>query len=180
MSDQLALRPVEEADLALIEQLTFDPAGMGPFLWFGWQDRRRWRRNWQDDGLVGPDGGTLIVHNGAGPLGLVNWRRQTTTPTSFCWEIGIVLAPQARGHGYGWQAQRLLVRYLFAHTTVHRIWAATESGNIAEQRALEKAGFAKEGMMRGVGWRDGAWRDGVCYSLLRTDPAADCEASAEA
>ena len=65
------------------------------------------------------------------------------------------------------------MRYLFAHTTVHRIGrAATEEGNIAEQRALEKIGFAREGVMRGIGWRDGAWRDGVTYSLLRTDRPA--------
>jgi Acetyltransferase (GNAT) domain len=47
-----------------------------------------------------------------------------------CWEIGIVLLPEARGRGYGTQAQRLLARYLFAHTTVHRIWAGTEVDNV--------------------------------------------------
>ena len=98
------------------------------------------------------------------------WRKHQSTPAGFSWEIGIALLPQARGRGYGTQAQRLLAQYLFAHTTVHRIWAGTEVGNIAEQRALEKAGFAREGVVRGAGWRDGTWRDGVIYSLLRTDP----------
>ena len=65
-----------------------------------------------------------------------------------------------------------LARYLFAHTTVHRIWAGTAVDNVAEQRSLEKAGFTREGVTRAMGWRDGAWRDGVVYSLLRTDPAA--------
>ena len=78
----------------------------------------------------------------------------------------------ARGHGYGTEAHRLLVRYLFAHTTVHRIEADTEVDNVAEQHALEKAGFSREGVMRGIAWRDGAWRDGVTYSVLRTDPEA--------
>jgi RimJ/RimL family protein N-acetyltransferase len=100
----------------------------------------------------------------------VNWRRQQVTPAGFCWEIGIILLPEARGKGIGAQAQRLLARYLFAHSTVHRIWAATEADNIAEQRALEKAGFTKEGVIREGGWRNGAWRDGVIYGLLRTDP----------
>jgi RimJ/RimL family protein N-acetyltransferase len=53
---------------------------------------------------------------------------------------------------------------------VHRIEADTEVDNIAEQRALEKAGFTREGVMRGAGWRDGEYRDGVTYSILRTDP----------
>ena len=172
MRDEVALRPVREDDLALLEELTQDPDKTGEFEWFGWSDLRHWRRGWDENGLIGPDGGTLIVIRGDQRLGLVNWRRQPiTVPSSYCWEIGIVLLPEARGRGYGTQAQRLLARYLFAHTTVHRIWAGTEVDNIAEQRALEKAGFTREGITRATGWRDGAWRDGVIYSVLRTDPA---------
>ena len=172
MADHIALRLVREEDIALLGNLLQDPEMTGEFGWFGWRDVRRWRRGWDENGLIGTDGGTLIVHRLGETLGLVNWRRHQTTPASHNWEIGIALVPEARGHGYGTQAQRLLVRYLFAHTTVHRIWAATEVGNIAEQKALEKAGFTREGVQRGTGWRDGAWRDGVIYSLLRTDPPA--------
>jgi RimJ/RimL family protein N-acetyltransferase len=112
----------------------------------------------------------LMVVLGAERLGFMNWRRRPATPAAYCWTLGIALLPQARGHGYGTEAHRLLARYLFAHTTVHRLEAGTEVGNIAEQRALEKAGYTREGVARGIGWRDGAWRDGVIYSLLRTDP----------
>jgi RimJ/RimL family protein N-acetyltransferase len=104
------------------------------------------------------------------PVGMVNWRRHQAGLASHCWEIGIALLPEAHGQGYGTEAHRLLVRYLFAHTTVHRIEAVTEVGNVAEQKALEKAGFASEGVMRGNCWRDGAWRDEVLFSILRTDP----------
>jgi RimJ/RimL family protein N-acetyltransferase len=83
--------------------------------------------------------------------------------------MGIGLLPEARGKGWGTQAHRELVRYLFAHTTVVRIEADTEAENIAEQRALEKAGFTREGVLRSVGFRDGRWRDGVRYSILRDD-----------
>jgi len=171
MTEEIALRPVRDDDLPLLEELTQDPERTGEFQWFGWSDPRVWRRGWDENGLISDDGGTLIVFGDGQRLGFVNWRRQpVTVPTSYCWEIGITLRPEARGHGYGTQAQRLLARYLFAHTTVHRIWAATEVDNIAEQRALEKAGFTREGITRATGWRDGAWRDGVIYSLLRTDP----------
>lgn len=170
MSDQLALRLVREDDVSLLEELTQDPEKTGEFEWYGWSDVRAWRRGWDENGLMGPDGGTLIVARADERLGLVNWRRQRITVAGHCYEIGIILAPDARGHGYGTQAQRLLVRHLFAHTTAHRIWAGTEVENIAEQRALEKAGFTREGVMRATGWRNGAWRDGVMYSILRTDP----------
>ena len=172
MSNQLELRPVDEEDLPLLQKLTLDPEVTGEFGRFGWFDPRRWQRGWADNGLIGPDGGTLLVVRDGEPLGMMNWRRRPTTPAAYCWEMGIALLPEARGHGYGTAAHRLLVRYLFAHTTVHRIEAATEVDNIAEQRALEKAGFTREGVMRGIGWRQGAWRDGVTYSFLRTDPPA--------
>jgi RimJ/RimL family protein N-acetyltransferase len=170
MGDHVRLRPAREDDLPIIEKLTWDPDTAGEFAQFGWFDPRLWRRAWAENELIGADGGLLMVMLGEELLGLVNWRRRPTTPAAYCWEIGIALLPQARGHGHGTQAHRLLARYLFAHTTAHRIEAGTEVDNIAEQRALEKAGFSREGVMRGIGWRDGSWRDGVTYSLLRTDP----------
>jgi RimJ/RimL family protein N-acetyltransferase len=170
MGDQVTLRPVSEDDLPVLQKLTQNPETTGEFEWAGWSDPRVWRRGWDENGLIGPDGGTLMVVRDETPLGLVNWRRHQVGRASYYWEMGIAMLPEARGHGHGTQAQRQLARYLFAHTTVHRIEARTETGNIAEQRALEKAGFTREGVLRGVGWRDGAWRDGVIYSLLRSDP----------
>ena len=93
-------------------------------------------------------------------------------PTSHCWVLGSGLFPDPVVTGTVIQAHRLLVRYLFEHTTVNRIEAATETGNLAEQKALERAGFSREGVMRGIRWRGGAWRDEALYSILRTDPSA--------
>jgi RimJ/RimL family protein N-acetyltransferase len=180
MSDQVTLRPVSEDDLPVLRRLTQDQEAAGEFEWAGWSDPHSWRRGWEQNGLLGPDGGTLMVAMAqahahaqvpAGqPLGLVNWRGRGSGTVPARWEIGIALLPPARGKGYGTEAQRLLTRYLFAHTTVHRIEAITATGNVAEQKALEKSGFTREGILRGIGWLDGAWRDGVIYSVLRTDP----------
>jgi RimJ/RimL family protein N-acetyltransferase len=164
------LRPVSEDDLPVVEKLRQDPDAAGEFAWFGWNNLRGLRQGWGENGLIGPDGGMLMVVRDDEPVGRVSWRRRQTDPVSHCWEMGIGLLPEARGHGYGAEAHRLLVRYLFEHTTVHRIEAVTEVGNAAEQRALEKAGFAREGVMRGECWRGGEWRDTVIYSILRTDP----------
>jgi RimJ/RimL family protein N-acetyltransferase len=173
MADSLALElrlPVE-ADVPMLEKLTTDPAATGEFASYGYHDTLRWRRGWAENELIGPDGGVFAVVAGDEPVGFVNWRRQRVGPVATFWEIGIALLPEARGRGYGTEAQRLLARYLLAHTPAHRIQATTEAGNLAEQRSLEKAGFSREGVSRGIGWRGGAWRDGVTYSLLRTDPA---------
>ena len=41
--------------------------------------------------------------------------------------------------------------------------------NPREQPALSRAGFTREGVLRGAQWRRGAWRDLVTFSRLRTD-----------
>lgn len=169
MDGELDLRPVTEGDLAIVYRLTSDPAATGEHEWFGWQDPGMYRRRWEQNGLLGDDEGVLMVAGNGAALGFVSWRKDRTARTSFCWSIGIALIPDARGHGYGTQAQRLLVRYLFAHTQVNRIEAVTEVTNLAEQRALDKAGFTREGILRGVGFQGGRWHDGVIFSVLRDE-----------
>jgi RimJ/RimL family protein N-acetyltransferase len=83
--------------------------------------------------------------------------------------FGIAVLPEARGHGYGTQAQRQLVDYLFQTTTVNRVEASTDIDNIAEQRALEKVGLQREGVLRGAQWRNGGYRDMIAYGIVRAD-----------
>jgi RimJ/RimL family protein N-acetyltransferase len=64
----------------------------------------------------------------------------------------------------------MMADYLFAHTTVYRVEASTDVTNFPEQNALKRAGFTREGVIRGAQFRLGQWRDLVLYSRLRTDP----------
>jgi RimJ/RimL family protein N-acetyltransferase len=175
VTGRVRLRPVEEADLAVLDRFAMDPAAAGPLEWYGWRELNRFRRAWAEDRLLNDMAGILMVVNDAEPLGIVAWRRAWVTTLSHCWELGIMLLPEARGKGHGTEAQRLVVRYLFAHSMVNRIQAATEVDNIAEQRALDKAGFTREGVVRGVAFRDGRWRDGVLYSVLRHEAEPPAE-----
>jgi len=169
LSSTVTLRPVIEDDLSWLASMRNDPAVSGLHEWHGWSDPQRKRRQWSESGLLGDDGGTLIVLHGADRVGHVSWRRVTTGPIATGWAIGIGLAPEFRGRGYGSEAQRLLVRYLFAHTQVNRVEATTEITNVAEQRALEKAGFTREGILRGTTFRQGRRHDQVIYSVLRDE-----------
>jgi RimJ/RimL family protein N-acetyltransferase len=105
--------------------------------------------------------------------GDVSWRWQQWGPNagSRCPMIGIWLRPSHRGAGLGTRAQAELVTLFFRHTTAHRVEAATDVENAAEQRALEAAGFHREGTIRGSQWRDGRYHDSYLYSRLRTDQA---------
>lgn len=67
----------------------------------------------------------------------------------------------------------MLTAYLFEHTPVQRIQAATHPEYLAEQKSLEKAGFRLEGVIRGCEVRAGRLRDGYLCSRLRDDPAPD-------
>lgn len=169
--DQVVLRPVTEDDLPVLNGMLSSPEVRAPFQWFGWSDPGRMARGFADNGLLGPDNSILMVVSGAETLGFVSWRKIDVAGGTYFWNMGILLLPAARGRGVGTRAHQLLARYLFAHTPVARIEADTEKDNIAEQRALEKAGFTREGLMRSVVFRDGRWRDGVLYSILREDLA---------
>jgi RimJ/RimL family protein N-acetyltransferase len=167
MGDLVTLRPVTEDDLSWLGGLTNGPAAAGVHEWHGWRDPQRRRRRWAESGLLGEDGGTLVVMVDPDRVGQVSWRKVITGPAAFGWALSVGLAPEFRGRGYGSEAQRLMARYLFAHTQVNRIEATTEITNVAEQRALEKAGFTREGILRGTAFRQGRWHDQIIYSVLR-------------
>jgi RimJ/RimL family protein N-acetyltransferase len=165
------LRPLRESDLELLDRSCTDPAYSLPFEWNGFQSAEVLRRRWADDGFLGKDPHYLAVAQADDTaIGLVMWRDpHLGGRDGWAWEIGILLAPEHRGRGAGTEAQRLLAEYLFAVTTTHRLCANTELDNIAEQRALTKCGFQREGVLRQAGFRGGQWRDVVAYALLRDE-----------
>jgi RimJ/RimL family protein N-acetyltransferase len=167
MSDVI-LRPIQEADLDDMYRYVTDPEAAGEFEWTGFSDPKAIRRRWEEDGWLGAEHGRLAVERTGSFAGDVGYRdRSHGVAKAAVYEIGIALLPDHRGRGVGTTAQRLLAEYLFANTPAHRLEAYTEIENIAEQRALEKAGFEREGILRAAHFRAGAWRDVVLYALLR-------------
>jgi RimJ/RimL family protein N-acetyltransferase len=166
------LRPVNSSDIAFLDRQTEGPVNAGEFGWFGFRSRGHIAEQLTAGETIRTDGGRLIVADDAGQaVGDVTWRLTLNgpPPNGECWNIGIWVAPEARGQGHGSAAQRLLADYLFAHTTRERVEAGTESGNVGEQKALERAGFTKEGVLRRACFREGEWRDMVVYSKLRDE-----------
>lgn len=165
----VTLRPVLESDLPMMALLRSDPVEASEFGNYGYRDNSSLYRSFAEHGLLTPQGGTLIVIGGGQPVGEVSWHQVRTAPSSFTWNMGIALLASARGRGYGTLAQRALVEYLFAYTQANRVEACTETDNLPEQRALEKAGFQREGVRRGCAFREGQWRDMVMYAVVRAD-----------
>lgn len=112
----------------------------------------------------------MVVRNDDGrPVGDVSWHEvhYGPNPESAAWNIGINLVPEARGQGMGSEAQRLLAQHLFATTPLNRVEAVTDVENAAEQRALARAGFTREGVLRGAQFRAQRWHDVVIWSAVR-------------
>jgi ribosomal-protein-alanine N-acetyltransferase len=84
-------------------------------------------------------------------------------------EIGFALVPSERGKGYGTEAIQMMVDYLFLEKDIVRVQAPAATGNIASQKALEKAGFLKEGLMRKSWYVKGEYIDQYLYSILREE-----------
>jgi len=79
------------------------------------------------------------------------------------------LAPSERRKGYCTEALNIMVDYLFLSKKTVRVQAATNIDNIPCQKALEKAGFRKEGRLRKSYFVRGNWVDLFMYSVLREE-----------
>ncbi len=168
------LREATVADGPTLDARDADPAMAGEFNDLGQPPPRPLaERLAGGQRMVSPERGRLIVERTADGtiVGDVSWHpvMYGPTPESRALNIGVALFPEARGHGYGTEAQRLLAELLLESFEVERVEASTDVDNVAEQRSLEKAGFIREGVIRRAQFRAGEYHDLVGYSLVRGD-----------
>lgn len=164
------LRAVEEADLPLAHRWANDPAVAGEYDTprpVSFDDVRR--RYCDRPALTAEGGALLIVRKDGKAVGMVTCHRVAYGVYSPAFNIGIEVEPAERGNGFGSEAQRLFADYLLFAFPIGRVEASTDSENIAEQRALERAGFTREGVSRSASWRGGRWHDMVVYSRVHGD-----------
>jgi RimJ/RimL family protein N-acetyltransferase len=84
-------------------------------------------------------------------------------------EIGFTMAPAHQGLGYGSEAVRLLLAYLFTGRRKHRVSATCDARNTASARLLEKVGMRREGHLRESSWFKGEWTDDLLYAVLERE-----------
>ncbi len=171
----IRLRDATLDDADLLDAWAASPEIRGEFNDFGLGsgDRSSVRSALAEGPLRNERSGEMLVERVAdgAPIGTVGWHEVFYGPGPLCraWNIGIAIIPEARGQGYGSFAQRMLADYLFEQTDANRVEAQTDVDNLPEQRALEKAGFLREGVARGSQYRAGAYRDLITYARLRGD-----------
>jgi RimJ/RimL family protein N-acetyltransferase len=160
---EVFLRPFTDSDAVLHERLG-SPEAAGEYNTFDDSDDEQRIRG----GDLG--GASMVVETADGiAVGSVSWIPSIYGPTrrSVAWQIGITILPEHRRRGYGASAQRVLAQHLFATTPANRVEATTDVTNLAEQGALERAGFVRESVVVGAQYRAGAHHDLAMYRILR-------------
>jgi RimJ/RimL family protein N-acetyltransferase len=107
--------------------------------------------------IVATDGGQL--------LGSISLMR-------FAWEhrrgeVGYWLAADARGRGHATRAVRLICEWGFAQLGLERIDLLAATGNRASQTVAERAGFAREAVLRSYMMGTYERQDMVAFGLLK-------------
>lgn len=92
----------------------------------------------------------------------VDWRHARA-------ELGMWLAPQARGRGLAPRALKLAAAWLLAETPLERLQIITEPDNEPMLATARRAGFVYEGVLRAYTRERGARVDCAILSLLRRD-----------
>lgn len=167
---RIALRPIELEDLRLLHQWDNAPAMVGRFQVPRPHSFRDLERRILDAPAVSEKSGHLLaVLDDDTPVGFLSYHRVSYGAWSPAINIGVEIAPDQRGQGYGAEAQRLLADYLLAALPIGRVEASTDVDNLAEQRSLERADFRREGVLRHAMWRAGTWHDLAVYSRVQGD-----------
>lgn len=127
-------------------------------------------RRWRSEAREGTSLAYFLTHRDdgrlLGGLTLCNIRRGVVQ-TGF---LGYWIGKPYAGLGYMAEATKLFCNHAFSRLGLHRVEAATLTGNERSQHLLEKAGFRREGHARGYLLIDDQWRDHYLYAMLADDP----------
>lgn len=83
--------------------------------------------------------------------------------------FGILLAPEARGQGYGKLAMKQMIDIGFKQLRLHKIYLTTRGVNEQAIHLYKKVGFQIEGQLREHAYVDGEYVDTYCMGLLASE-----------
>ena len=83
--------------------------------------------------------------------------------------LGYWMGERFANQGHMTRAVRAIAPFAFGGLNLHRIEAACLPHNTASIRLLERVGFQREGVARGLVCINGRWQDHVVYALLTDD-----------
>ena len=108
----------------------------------------------------------LVDGSLVGGLTLSNVTRGMTQSAT----IGYWMGEAYASRGYMSAALKAVIPFGFDTLGLHRLEAACLPSNAASMRLLEKLGFQKEGLARGLVCINGRWQDHFVFAFVATDP----------
>lgn len=84
--------------------------------------------------------------------------------------LGYWMGERFANQGFMTRAVRAIAPFAFGTLHLHRLEAACLPHNAASIRLLERVGFRREGLARGLVCINGRWQDHIVYALLADDP----------
>ncbi len=83
--------------------------------------------------------------------------------------VGIFLGKQFCNNGYGTDAMRVLVNFIFSEMKLHKISLLTYGFNKRTIRSYEKVGFKVEGVLKENIYREGQYHDELIMSIFKEE-----------
>lgn len=122
----------------------------------------------EQSGPAGEPESEMIIEAGGETVGIITyyWEHRSSN-----WlEIGIVIYNSNYWNGgYGKEALRIWISYLFKNLPIVRVGLTTWSGNVRMIRAAEKVGMCLEGRMRKCRIYQGVYYDSIRMGMLREE-----------
>ena len=149
ITDRLILRPPEPGDAGpVFRSWASDPEVVKYLTWYPHASPLE-TENWIQESVAGWKEGTdfpyLIARKTGEVIGGMAWRPESA---KFKGSIGYVLARSEWGQGLMTEALKALLENIFSDPAVFRAYAYCHVANRASMRVMEKAGMAREGLLR--------------------------------
>ena len=161
------LRPFASMDegLALAREMHL---GLIPGWGEQWTPLHEISRMWQPDGWMGDEVTFAVERLDSGELvGYEN--AQPPEPPRLRGMVSTYIRAEHRGRGFGVEAKRLAMRFLFEHYPLNCVEAITLSVHEKALRGLQLCGMREEGRLVGCTVSEGQWVDKVFFTLTREE-----------
>lgn len=167
VGDAVKLRPITLQDTPLVVRWRNNPMVMKNFIFqeiFTEEIHNQWMNTKVASGEViqyiieeketGRSIGSVYLRD-------IDWENESA-------EFGIFIGEDdARGRGYGTEATKKFVEYMFQVLHLHRIFLRVLDGNESAWRSYEKAGFVKEGKFRHMVKIRGFFQDVIFMAIVK-------------
>lgn len=169
----MTLRPPTAEDAPALLALASDPEVTQ---WFSWGpytslaeplDYIERARGWRE---AGTQIDLLVVDHERGPLGITGLSEISARDRRAI--VGTWLGRAFWGTGANATSKALILELAFRGLGLERVGAYADVRNLRSQRALERLGFVREGVLRGFHRHDDERKDVALYAMLAEDWAS--------